>query len=71
MQRKTGYMVWLFGQKYWHYSLRQAALRSFHALNWCNGEHNQIIEIESGRQLSMCSGLMGEKRYLKPTREEE
>jgi ribosome-binding protein aMBF1 (putative translation factor) len=49
--RKTGYRVWLFGDSYWHKTLEGAQKRSREALNWCNGEHNQIIEVATGNEI--------------------
>lgn len=48
MTHKTGYWVYLFGEKFWHRTLAGAQKRSRDAENYCRGEHNQIINVETG-----------------------
>ena len=44
--RKTGYHVWIYGDKYWHRTLTGAERRAVGAQNHC---HNiQIIEVATG-----------------------
>ena len=47
-EHKAGYHVWLFGDRYWHRTLRGAGKRLWDAQNWCNGEHAHCIEIATG-----------------------
>jgi len=51
MTHKTGYWVYLFGEKFWHRTLNGARKRSQEAENYCQGEHNQIIKVETGDQV--------------------
>lgn len=53
MQHKTGYNVYLFGERFWHRTVKGAQRRSVAAQNYCNGEHNQIIEIATGRRMKV------------------
>jgi hypothetical protein len=50
--RKTGYYVWLFGDRYWHRTLEGAGQRLREAQNWCNGEHAQCIEAATGENVT-------------------
>ena len=43
---KTGYHVWLFGQKFWHRSLDLAIGRAM-AARYC--PQAQVIEVSTGR----------------------
>lgn len=52
MERKKGYKVWLFGASYWHRTYKGAKKRSLDAQHWCNGEHNQIVNCATGRELT-------------------
>ena len=45
---KTGYMVYIFGNSYWHRSLEGAKKRAIKAQNYANGQI-QIINVETGK----------------------
>ena len=50
MERKTGYNVRIYGERYWHRSLDAARKRAIKAQNYC---HNvQIIEVKTGKLIS-------------------
>lgn len=51
MSRKTGYNVYLHGQRYWHRSEDAAINRATAARNWCSDA--QVIEVSTGR---LCYG---------------
>jgi hypothetical protein len=52
MKHRTGYHVWLYGERWWHRTLDGAIRRASRALGYCSGEHNQIINVATGQQVS-------------------
>jgi hypothetical protein len=52
MIHKTGYEVYLYGDKFWHRTLDGAVKRSLAAIGYYTGEYNQVIEVATGRQMN-------------------
>jgi hypothetical protein len=50
-EHRTGYVVWLFGEKFWHRTLRGARRRSLAATRYCNGEHNQVVRVPDAKRM--------------------
>lgn len=49
---KTGYVVFLFGEKFWHRTLRGARARSAAAWNYCNGDDNQVVRVYDAKRMN-------------------
>lgn len=52
MKHKKGYHVWLYGDCYWHRTLRGAGKRLRYVQNWCTGEHAQCVDVATGGNLT-------------------
>jgi len=50
MEHKTGYYVWVYGDKYWHRTFEGAMARAVEADAYCN--EVQIIDAETGEQVA-------------------
>lgn len=50
MTRKTGYHVWIFGVRYWHWTEQGAVRRALAAERYASG-HVQIIDVATGEQI--------------------
>ena len=52
MKHKTGYHVYLYGEKFWHRTIDGARKRSEAARNYCNGEQNQIVRVSDAARVN-------------------